>query len=498
MSHSDNVHQLGREDIQRRMVTGFAWQGFTKGIVQTSSWIATIFVARILSPEDYGIMAVCGVFTMFAYHVSQMGLAQGLITAPSSDTDTEEAIFSMGIALAAFVYSILYILAPTIARLYEIPDMENVIRVGGLAIFLGVSKSVPYALAMRSLNFRYRSLVEMAAQFVQIVTLISLAVLGYRYWSLVWAFMAKQLVAAVAYWPLYSRVPRFRLLNAQGIQVAKFGVKVTLNRLAFFILQSSPTAIIGKLLGSSLLGYYNMAFQLAVMPIDKIANVFNQVIFPAIARVDPDKAEDARYVFLRTHRYMLLLLQPALVGLALVAPDLIPVLLTEKWNPVIPVLQVFCVLNILRLSSMMFPPVLSGRNKPELVLITTMVGLLILPVSVYVGAEFGLAGVMVAWIVVQPILFAVSLRFLMRLVDLRFNEFAASWIPASSGSLALIACVSLGNFWMQDFDPIVRLVVSIVVGVASYLATIVIFHRRDVRNVRRVLRSVLNRSNSRD
>ena len=91
---------MDRNDIQKRMLSGYAWQGATKVFVQSASWIATIVVARILSPEDYGVMAVVGVFTGFALRVSEMGLAEGLITRKSSSPATEDSVFTLGIILA--------------------------------------------------------------------------------------------------------------------------------------------------------------------------------------------------------------------------------------------------------------------------------------------------------------------------------------------------------------------------------------------------------------
>ena len=492
-SHVSNDDSIDRKDIQKKMVSGYAWQGATKAIVQTSSWIATIWVARILAPADYGIMAVVGVFTGFALRVSEMGLAEGLITQKSSNRQNEDGIFTLGIVLAAVVYAILYASAPAIASLYDLPEIELVIRVAGLAMFLGVVKAVPYALVMRDLDFRYRSLVEMTANGVQIVVMVWLATIGYSYWSLVWAFMARHLVMMLAYLPRYGHIPWFTMPTAGARQSARFGVKVTLNRLSFFVLQNSPAAIIGKMLGTTIVGYYNMAFQLAVMPIDKIASVFNQVTFPAIARVHKDRVDDARYLFLQTHRYLLLLVQPALIGLALVAPDLIPLLLTEKWNPVVPVLQIFCLLNILRLSSMIFAPVLSGRNRPELVLTVTVVGLALLPAAVFIGTRMGLIGVMIAWVLVQPILFSISLRFLMRELDLGFWEFVASWIPATVASTGMTVAVLVAQALLSEQGAGLSMAVAILVGVLSYAAVLVLVFRQDVQLISNVIRTMVNR-----
>lgn len=487
---SNSSGNLDRDVIQKRMLSGYAWQGATKAIIQTSSWVSTIWVARILVPEDYGIMAIAGVFTGLAFRVSELGLAEGLIARRSAGVDAQESVFTLGLILSVLMYATLYLSAPTIAALYEIPDIEQVIKVGGLALLVGASKAVPYALVMRDLNFRYRSLVEMFAQLIQIIVLIWLALAGFGYWSLVWAFLAGQIVTAVAFWPLYTRFPRLRVLDAKGIEVAKFGFKLTLNRLSFFTLQESPSAIVGKMLGSSVVGFYNMAYQLAIMPIEKIASVFNQVTFPAIASANPDKSDDAKYLFLQTHKYVLLIALPALVGLALVAPDLIFVLLTEKWMPIVPALQAFCVLNVLRLSSMIFSPVLLGRDKPGLVLRVTSIGLLILPVAVYFGTGFGLIGVVIAWSMVQPILFAVGLRYLMRTIDMTFREFVTSWLPAAGTSLVMMMFVLVARWLMLEATPVVRLVVAIVVGIVAYLAAIYTFHHGEVDKLKALLRSM--------
>ena len=493
MSSSEQASQLGRQDIQKQMISGFAWQGVTKGIAQTASWVATIWVARLLDPVDYGIMAVAGIFTGFAFRVSELGLAEGLITRQNAEIETQESVFTLGLALATALYAMLYFGAPTAAALYGMPEIESVIRIGGIAIFLGATKSVPYAINMRALNYRYRSLVSMSAQFAQIIIMVALAYFGYGYWSLVWGFLVSQMVMAVLYWPLYARFPRLRRQSQESLKAAGFGVKLTLNRISYFILEQSPSAIIGKVLGSGILGYFSMAFRLAVLPLDQIASVFNQVVFPAIARINPDKSDDAKYLFLQTHKYLLLIAQPALIGIALVATDLVPLILTDKWNPIVPALQIFCALNVLRLSSMVFTPVLLGRDRPELVLKVTLTGLLLLPAAVYIGSKYGLLGAVVAWALVQPVLFAVALRYLMKSISMGMMEFIKSWVPASTSSIVMIVVVILLGTQLGEFSTAGRFAIQVSAGALSWFLTLLLVHGDEVRKLKRIIGTLLNR-----
>lgn len=466
-----------------RVLSGFAWQSATKAAVQVIAWTSTIVVARILDPQDYGLMAIIGIFTGFFIVLVDLGLANGLIQQPHVTERQCDGVFYMSLLLGLLTFSTIFIAAPYIAQFYEIESLTTLLRVAACGLIFESLKTVPYALNMREMNFRYRSIVEMLANLMGMVALLVLALMGYGVWSLLLSFLIMRAITAVAYLSLMSRFPRvsFNLTEISGICL--FGLKVTSNNALEFAYRQSDLFVIGKLLGATVLGTYSMAIQLSRMPIEKIGAVFSQVVFPAVSQMGGDSSSTRRF-FLDTHRNLLIITYPMLVGIALVANDLIIVLLTDKWENVIPILQVFCILNLLRVSNMLVSPVLYGRGRPELMTAWFVLAAVIVPIAVFIGSKYGVSGILVAWCIVYPGLYVFLMRFCLRNLELETVPFLRSFLPASVASAAMAIAVLASQTLMTTLPEVGRLIASIAVGASTYAATIFLVFPGDVRSFR--------------
>ena len=471
------------DDLRRKVVSGFAWQGATKLFVQAATWGSTIVVARILVPADYGILAVSGVFTGLLAMLVEMGLSYGLIQKQNVTRQQEDGVFYISLCTGLLLYGLLFLSAPAIARFYNMEILSTVLRVAGLGLIIGSLKGVPLAIAMRRMDFRYRSLTEMATNLTSAITVVTLAVYGFGVWSLVYAYLLAHLLESIIYLRLLKRFPDPRFTWSTVADLFSYGAKITTNNLLYFVYSRADVMIIGKLLGEKLLGYYSMAFQLATIPLDKIGSIFNQVTFPAMARLQSDPQESRR-LFLDLHRHLLIIAWPIHVGLALVADDLIVLLLTEKWQPLVPILQAFCVINMLRVSGMLFPPVLNGRGKAGLVLRYAMVSTIVLPLAFMIGANYGIMGVMIAWMLAYPPLYLLLLTHCLRDLKLPLKQFLHSATSAAVATLLMGLAVFACGKMTPELPGAVRLGVMIPMGAAVYAGTFFLLFKGQIKQVR--------------
>lgn len=483
---------MGSGSFKANILAGFAWQSMTKLFVQIFSWVSTIIVARILTPDDYGLMATVGIFTGLLTLLVEMGLAQGLIQKTEISSEEEDGIFYISVFSGIFVYLCLYAIAPFIARFYANSDLTNLLRLGAVALILGSLKVVPFSMAMRQMNFRYRSLVEMSAGFVSMITVLILAYNGNGVWSLVWSYLAMNVVSTLCYLPLFKRLPRIQVSFKKCYAILVFGVKVTANNLLYFLYSKADIFVIGRMLGEKILGYYSMAFQLATLPMDKIGTVFNQVAFPAIARIQYDR-EQTKALFLDLHRYLLVITYPILLGFALVAEDLVLLLLTNKWLPIVPILQLFCILNLLRISGMLISPVLYGRGKAGKVLIYAVLSGILLPSGFWIGAMHGMQGVLLAWMIIYPILYSVLLFYCLYDLGIRLVEFLDSGLAAIIASGVMVCTVLVLKNIVHEQALVLRLLLMILTGAASYMAVFMLFYKEQIKEVKMGVDMLRNR-----
>lgn len=454
--------------IRRGLFSGFAWQGATKIVVQLASWVATLFVARLIAPSDYGMVAAGAVFIEILILVTDMGLAHGLIQKPEISKREEDGIFYISLALGIGGYLVMFVAAPVIAYFYQMPQLTDLLRIFSLGLIFGALKTVPLAIAMRRMDFRYRSLVEMGAHLMMTVTVVVLALAGYGVWSLAWGPVVSNVVMAVGYLPLLRRVPKPQFPFSEVYGTIRFGIKYMSTTLLYSGWHWSAVLAIGKTLGERLLGYYSIAFQLAALPLDKIGHVFSQVMFPAMARLQGDDAR-SRELFLNLHRYLLIVCYPIVFGMASVARDAIPLLLTEKWLPVVPYLQALCLLSALRLTSTPMPAVLFARDKPEVVIRFNLLALLIMPPAFLVGAHVaGLEGVVAAWLLAYPIPFIYLGQQCLRELGLGWWPLIRSAAPAAAASAVMVVVVAAVRELMQEASMPLRFGCSVAAGAVTY------------------------------
>lgn len=462
--------------LRKGIFSGFAWQGATKLVVQVTSWAATLFVARLIAPADYGVIAAASVFVELLILITDMGLAQGLIQKPETSRQEEEGVFFVSLAFGICGYVILFLVAPFVAGFYQMPVLTDLLRLICLSVIFGCLKTVPLAIAMRRMDFRYRSLVEMTGNLAMTLTVVLLAYKGFGVWSLAWGPVVANAVMAIGFLPLLARVPRPIFPIAAVITTMSFGIKFMGSTLLYYGWSRADVMIIGKVLGDRLLGYYSMAFQLAVLPLDKIATVFNQVMFPALSRLQSDQ-EGSRDLFLQLHRYLLLISFPLLFGMAVVADDAILLLLTEKWLPIVPYFQVLCLVSGLRISATLMPPVLFARGKPGIVVRYNLLALLGLPLAFLIGAQFGLAGIIVAWLLSYPLLFVYLGRQCLKELEMTWGALAQSAVPAVLATLFMVAAVLFFRQFTEEYALLWRLASSVVVGAVAYFGLLSLLFR---------------------
>jgi O-antigen/teichoic acid export membrane protein len=236
---------------------------------------------------------------------------------------------------------------------------------------------------------------------------------------------------------------------------------------------NSDYLIVGRLLGSTLLGYYTMAFELATKPISKVAEITNIIGFSLFSKLQDDISE-IRLNFLRMTEIVALLLVPVLTGLFCVANELVTVVLTQKWSPMIFPFQALCIMSIFRALSPLITCMLAGRGRPDLVFRYNLVCTLVLPFSFVVGCLLGgLNGVAIAWLVTFPLIFLMVLLFGLRNIQLTIWNYFGALKTAVFATLAMLAIVlTLRNLLLGQVNNVWLLVIECTIGALTYLIVV--------------------------
>ena len=480
---------MDRQSTISKVVNGFAWEGSTKLLVQIITWVSTILVARILSPEDYGIVAISGIFVGVLAIITDLGFMSALINQKDITDEEMDSSFWFSILISALLFMLLYYIAPFIAAAYGSEILSDIIRVSAVILPLTSLKIVPTAIAMRELNYKYRAITEMGGQFVTAAASILMAYNGFGVWTLVYSVIIGQTIVVLAYLPLLKHIPAFGIKFRKIRGIINYGMHLMFSQILEFFTLRADVFIISLFMSEKLVGYYSMGFHLATMPMDKIGSVFNRVGFPAISRIKVD-VEESRRLFLYLHKYLVIITYPVLVGFMLIAEDLVVLFLTDKWLPVVPLIQVLCLLNLLRISGMIMPYVLAGLGHSKSVFWFQALSSIAMPVAFLVGAQYGLDGVLAGWFIVYPFLYGVIVRMLLRHLKFSLREYLLTFRSAVICTVIMFVAVRFMQSQEIFGHDTLALAGDIMFGAAAYILSFYLLFKAEFLQVYNKLKGI--------
>jgi len=474
---------MNKQAMKKKILTGFAWEGITKILVQSVTWVTTIVVARILAPEDYGIVAISGIFIGLLAVITDMGFMSALVNKDEVTQEQQDSAFWLTLLLSLVLFALVYALAPMLASFYESDILVDIIRISAFILPLSSLKVIPITIALRAMNFKYRALTDMMGQFVTSVSSIIMAMNDFGVWTLIYSVLIGQAVIVAVYLPLMKKIPAFTIKIKEMKDIIVYGTHIMLSQMLEFFTMRADIFIIGLFLPEKQVGYYSMGYQLSTIPLDKIGALFNRVAFPSVSRIKEDLGA-TRGLFVNMHKYLLVIAFPVLIGLMVIADDLIILLLTEKWAPLVPIIQALCMLNLLRVSGMIMPYVMAGVGRSDYVLKYHVLSSVLLPVAFLVGVQFGLYGVLVSWFIAYPFLYFFILRLLANIIGLNLKLFLSSIVPTVTSTLLMFASVVLVKTYLLDDNHVFNLMVTIPLGMVSYVLAFYLLFKNEMVEIK--------------
>jgi O-antigen/teichoic acid export membrane protein len=378
--------------------------------------------------------------------------------------------------------------APLVASLFSEPRLVIVARVLGLNFVFAALIALPQAEAIRRLDFETKSKVDVAATMVGTVASLGLALAGVGVWALVFGTLAQQLFKAVMYqfifplraWPAFS----FGAIRP----MMHFGIRLSLDRVIFFLQGNMAALVAGKVLGKEALGLYTVALTFAAAPLQRVLPVLTQVSFSAFARIQTD-ADRVRRNVLRALRFASLLSFPALLGLAAVAPVAVPVVLGPKWIASTILVQIICLAVPLRILLTLVSPALLGTGHAGANLANVSTTLILTTAALLFGVQFGVVGLAWSGTVVFPLVFLLNMRRSSRTLGIPAAQLVRSIVPFLSSAVVMsVAVAGLSLLLAPPVRGVPKLVILMISGTVVYGSLIAVLEPRLLHDLRALLK----------
>lgn len=478
-------------NLRNKVLSGLCWSAGAKLTGQMITWSVTIIVIRLLTPGDYGLMSIAGIFVAFLAMLGEMGFGSAIIQRKIKEIQTLRKVLGALVLVSSLFFVLLFTTASFIAIFFREPKLVPIIQVLSVQFLLMCFVVIPQSLLAQDLDFKRSSLVEFGAAISASVVTLVLALSGFGVWSLVWGVLAQQLFRVVGL-NVVSPFPHLPSFNLRGIrQILSFGSFVTIERSLWYFYTQSDSMIIGRLLGKELLGFYSVGLQLASLPMDKFTGIVSQVAFPAFSKLQEDR-RSAGVQFLKAVRIMSFFAFPVLWGASSLAPEIVELILGQKWQSAIVPFQFLSLVVPVRMVSNLIAPALLGMGRPDLSLRNTITAALALPAALLVGAYWGLAGVSLAWVVVFPLVFLLNLRRAVTILDIKLSDVLGAMLRSVCSAAAMYVAVMIAKYLVVDqfSSNIVVCVFSLVVfGAFSYFLMVCLFNRNGCKEVVGLMKS---------
>jgi teichuronic acid exporter len=456
--------------IERQAAEGLKWGSIAKLAGQGVSWAVTLAVFRLLTPEDYGLMALSMVLLSIVAGVAEFGLGSSLVQMPVLEKGDMARVGGALAALNIACGLVMALGAGLFASLLGEIRLTPLLQVLSLQFLLTAIESVPLSLAQRRMDFKRLAGIELAATLLGSLLTLLLAWLGAGVWALVIGNLSGAALRTILYVALGGFVwPSF---NFRGIGPhLRFGGAVTVTRFLWQLTYQADMLIAGRLFTRELVGFYSVSMHLATLPMTKVMGIINQVAFPAVARLQ-DELPRLRQRLLDSLRMLALAAIPGMWGISSIAPEFVDSVLGERWDQAIAPLQLVSFIAPLRMLAAVLATALTGIGRADLEMRNTLVGALILPSAFFIGAQWGLNGLAFSWVLAIPVVFALNFPRTLRALGFTFGDLVAATRGPVLAGVAMYVAVTLTRLPLSGLDELMRLPFLIVVGAVTYLAVV--------------------------
>jgi len=332
---------MPEDNLKTSVLSSLFWKSLERGGVSGIQLIIQIILARLLLPEDYGIIALIVVFISISQTFVQSGLGTALIQKREVTDEDYSSVFYLTLLVALVFYGILFLTAPFIAAFYNQLLITPILRVLGLTLFFGAVNTIQNAVIARNFQFKKLFVSSVGAVLLSGVVGIAMAYTGYGVWALVGQQFTAIIVLCAIMWLTVKWRPKLLFSLARVKELFSFGWKLLVSGLIDVTYKNLSTLVIGKLYPANMLGFYTKGQEFPNLLVTNINSSIQAVMFPAYARCQDNRAQ-VKQIMRRALVTSSFLVFPAMAGLAAVAKPLVLLLLTEKWLFAVPFLQIFC------------------------------------------------------------------------------------------------------------------------------------------------------------
>jgi teichuronic acid exporter len=453
--------------LKNKAISGFKWSFIDSFSRYFLSFFIGIILARLLSPEDYGLIGVTGIFLSLPRVFIDGGFSDALIRKLEPSKEDYSSIFIFNLSLAVFFYTLLYILSPAIANYFDQNKLILIIRVVGIGLIIGATSTIQVIILRKRLNFKLQAIISFISTLLSGIVSVSLAFSGYGVWSLVLSNIISGLASGGLLWTMNKWRPQlffsFKIIKEHFA----FGSKIMLGSFVNMIYDNMYYVLICKMFKPAQLGFYSKADGFQKLPASTIDIIVRQVTYPLLSSIQ-NESEKLKITYKTLIQLTSFLVFMLLLGLAAVAEPFVITLIGEKWLPSVPFMQLLCFVGVFFPLISINGNILNVKGRSDLSLMIQVLKVLLSIPALILGYYYGIIPMIFGMIAASLSLFVYIIFLTSKMIEYSVKEQLIDIGKSFLFGLTVVLPVFVLSTILHFKAPLLLLIL-VVTGLASYV-----------------------------
>lgn len=497
--NTDNlvVNKADKKNLGSATAEGVFWVGGGQVLTQFIQMATAVCLARLLLPEDFGLFGMAFVVISFSQLFADFGVGAALVQKKIINQEILSSCFWLNVLVGSLAALVLVLTSPLLAEFYGEVRVESILTVLSFNLLLAGIFVVPGAILYKGMQFAKIAKARIIGSIAGAILVVFMAWFGFGVWSLVAQPIAGSTITGILMAKYSGWFPQWKFSWRQIRGISKFSFDVFGANLLGYLTRYADKLLVGKYLGSESLGYYSMAYQIMLYPMNQISSVIIRVLFPTLSKLQEEMPR-FRELYLKAVSTIAFVTFPMMTGLFAVSDDFILVVFGAKWLPMLPVFEVLCFIGMLQSVGTTAGTIHLSTGKTREFLYLTMGLAPVTLIAFFIGKNWGILGVAIAYAIVSTTYFFVRLLVALPIAGITITEFQKVLRATVIASLVMVICLRLVLAEILtpfDFYPFLRLTISILVGIVIYVVGIFILNRPLLEELTRIIMNVIRRNN---
>jgi len=452
-------------NLKNKAINGFLWAVFDKLINQAGSFILLIYLSRVLSPSDFGLIAMLTVFLAIAKSLVDSGFSQALIQKSSKVTESDlSTVFYVNFIISITLYCLLYMLAPSIAVFYHSPELVALARVLFIVVIINAIALVPRSKLLIAIDFKQQCLINSASMIVSVIVAIYMVFSNYGYWSLVGINLAKALIDTILLLLFSKWYPKILFSKKSFMALFSFGSNLLVAGVIGTTVQNLYSILIGRYFNTTEVGFFQQGFNYTNILSLTLSSVIQGVMYPVMTSIQENEDRLVN-MYVKVMGVVTLITFPVFFGFAAIAEEFVLIFLGEKWKAIIPILIILSFARLITPISSLNMNILNARGHSDLFLKTDLIKIPMVILALIVALPYGIEAVAAAQLFSVFVSFFINAYYPGKLFGFGAKAQLKQIFPIFIASIIMYICMD----FIKLESIVVQMITKILVGGCVFL-----------------------------